>query len=131
MASRKDKDADALNAAMKSNMQAVGTAVLTELISDYFCTPDDCDEDEFSDDSSGSEMGAIERHVDNAQVDIGFDDTFSVAESMDSFNGNDDVEPQLSDLPMVSVDKVSAVMSDAVVKDFVNDVVTTEMKWTK
>jgi hypothetical protein len=42
---------------------------------------------------------------------------------MDSFNGNDDVEHQLCDLPIVSVDEVSAVMSDAVVEDFINDVV--------
>jgi hypothetical protein len=76
MASRKDKEiADALNAAMKSNMHAVRTAVLTELINNYFCTPDG-DEDEFSDDSSGSEMGATKRNVDDAQVDIEFDDTF-------------------------------------------------------
>ena len=122
MAPRKDKEiADALNTAMKCNLQGVGTAVLTDLICEYFCTSDDCNEDEFSVDSSGSET---ERHVDDSQVDIAFDDSFSVAASMVSFNNDDDdVEPQSSDLPMVSVDEVSVVMSDAVVKDFFNDVV--------
>src|SRR5688572_16726197 len=104
MSAKKEQEiADALNTALKCNLHgAIGSGALTELITEYFCTPDECDDtdSEDADDSSGSETDF------NGGEDHG---TTDVVSSLFE-------EAELStDIPVVSVDEVSnIVMMDAV-----------------
>ena len=108
-----------LNMALKCNLHdAVGSAALTELIMDYFCTPNEHKDGEGSY-SSRSETDFYDNNEDNADI------VSALVEDAERLNGDHNgttnsvsalVEnaERLNNIPMIIVDEVSnIVMSNA------------------
>jgi len=138
MSAKKEKEiADALNTALKCNLHdAVGSAALTELITDYFCTPNEHEDGEGSD-SSSSETNFCDND-DNADIVL----YYALNEDAERLDGDlnvttnsvsglaEDAE-RLNDIPMVTVDEVSNVVMSNVLNHVVCAGVDDEMDRVK
>src|SRR6218665_1539413 len=136
MSAKKEKEiADALNTALKCNLHdAVGSAALTELITDYFCTPNEHEDGEGSD-SSSSETEFYDND-DNADI------VSALVEDAERLDGGHNVTTnsvsglaedaeRLNDTPMVIVDEVSNVVMSNVLNHVVCTGVDDEMDCVK